>query len=220
MTFSKTDVQEAVATIYAKLSKGHSDKRIMRSMGLDADTYKALKAAMYDVKTDEVRDTPEEHLYVKYMLDQNVNIKDLTKMINKFRKTGNPAAMVSAVRARSEILDKIIAKGQDFGLIKKTPDRKEIVAGLVVADLTNNELREGITGAIKQLDGLVKMYGSKTEFLELDVPVGLHHGPKLIEKKPSADGPPKKNAKNTKAKIFKGRRKKALPAPGTKRDKK
>jgi len=213
MPFKESDIHEAIATIYTKLCEGKTDKEIMHEMGLEADEFVAFKTAMMDAKIDELRTMPEEHMYVRYMIEQNINIKDLTQMINQFKSTKQYNALVGAVRARSEILDKIIAKGQEFGIIKKTPSRKEVVAGVLVADMTNNDLRTGITQAIKQLDQLVKMYGNNKTILELPEPDSFHHGPKLPPETLSTqlDKPPKKTAKNTKKKVFKGRRKKMPP---------
>ena len=213
MPFKKNEIQEAIVTIYTKLCEGKDDREVMDEMGLEADEYEAFKAAMFDAKTDEIREMPEEHLYVRYIIEQNINIKDLTTMINQFKSTKQYNALVGAVRARSEILDKIIAKGQEFGIIKKTPTRKEVVAGVLVADMTNNDLRVGITKAIKQLDSLVKMYGGNKSILELPDPESFHRGPVLPEETLTAElsGPPKKTAKNTKKKVYKGRRKKMPP---------
>jgi hypothetical protein len=186
MGFSKSEVLEAMATIWLRLCEGEKEKDIMDEMGLTAEEFKAFQSALYDAKADEIRSMPEEHLYVKYIQDQAVNIHDLTEMIGNFKNTKQYNAQVGAIRVRSEIADKIIAKGQEFGLIKKTPDRKEIVAGVLVANLSNNQLKEGITAAIGQLDGLVNTYG-ETDFAELPKPGQLHYGPQLPEHKGLSD---------------------------------
>lgn len=216
MAFTKSEIREAIISIYTRMGKGWSDKKIMKKMGLDAEDFAAIKSAMFDAKAEEIRSMPEEHMYVRYIIEQNINIKDLTEIIKGFdpeKKSHN--AIVGAIRARSEILDKIIAKGQEFGLIKKTPTRKEIIAGVVVGELSDNQLKTGITDALKYLGGLVKTYGSKDKFLELSEPTNLYHGPKLSQPTltDALSEPPKKNAANTKSKIFKGRRKKMPPAP-------
>jgi len=185
----------------------------MKMMGLTAEEYEALKAVMFDAKSDEIRDMPEEHLYIRYMIEQSINLENLSKMIKEFRESKQYSAMVNAIRTRSDILDKIVAKGQEFGLIKKTPDRKEVVAGLIVGELSNNQLREGITHAIKHLDGLTKMYGKSKSFMELEAPKEIHHGPELPTLTAITGEPPKKKARNSKAKVFKGRRKRPAPAP-------
>ena len=219
MAFTKSEIREAITSIYNYLEKGQSDKQIMKKMGLDAEIYNTIKTAMFDAKAKEIRSTPEEHMYIQYILDQNRNIKDLTEIIKGFdpeKKSHN--AIVGAIRARSDITDKMITKAQEFGIIKKTPDRKEIVAGVVVAELSNNQLKENITEVLANLGGLVKKYGGaagKNKFLEMPEPKNLYRGPKLPPAKlpDTLAEPPKKNATNTKSKIFKGRKKMMPPAP-------
>jgi hypothetical protein len=111
------------------------------------------------------------------MIDQMKNLKDLDGMIESFKTTKQYNAMVGAVRARSEILDKLIEKGQEFGLVHKMPDRKEIVAGILVADLTNKELKQMITAELSNLNGMMKRYGDKT-IMDMD-PGVLHRGEAL-----------------------------------------
>ena len=110
-------------------------------MGLSADEFDELKVSMFDAKADEMRSRPDEHVYVEYLLNQSRNIRDLTDMIKEFKTSKQYGSMVGAVRARAEIYDKLIAKGQEFGLITKTPERKEIVAGVLVAELSNKNFR-------------------------------------------------------------------------------
>jgi hypothetical protein len=215
MRLTKEQLQEAIATIYGYLSQGKSDKYIMKKMGLASEDYDSLKVAMFDAKADEVRARPNEHVYVEYIINQAGNIRDLTKMVKEFHKSKQYNAMVGAIRARAEIYDKLIAKGQEFGLIKKTPERKEIVAGVLVAELSNTDLKRAVVGELNMLDKLTKKFGDG-DILELEAPGDLHHGPALPPASGASDDRPKIKAKRVKAKtgkVHKGRRRKAPPAP-------
>lgn len=159
MKLTKEQVKEAIATIYGALCEGKADTDVIYDMGLSAEQYEQLKAAMFDAKADEVRAKPTEHVYIEYMINQINNINDLTSMIEVFKTSKQFNAMVGAVRARSEIYDKLIARGQEFGIIHKKPDRKEIVAGVLIGDLTNKELKKLITAELGKLNGLMQRYG-------------------------------------------------------------
>jgi hypothetical protein len=63
-------------------------------------------------------------------------------------------------------------------LIKKTPDRKEIVAGVLVADLTNEELKKEIMGELKGLNKLMKHHGDQN-IINMQESDGIYHGPGL-----------------------------------------
>lgn len=213
MRLTKAQLQEAIATIYGYLAQGKSDKYIMKEMGFTAEEFEHLKVEMFDAKADELRVRPDEHAYVEYLINQTQNIRDLTTMIKTFKKTKQFNAMVGAVRARAEIYDKLIAKAQEFGLIRKTPERKEIIAGVMVAELTNKELQKAVVGELSMLDQLTKKFGDG-DLLSLPAPGALHHGPALPV---ASKDKPKIKSKHVKAKtggkVSKGRKRKAPPAP-------
>lgn len=177
MKMTKVQVQEAIVTIYGHMCEGKLDNEIIADMGLTPEEYKKLRSAMFDAKADEVRSTPTEHVYVDYMIKQARNIKDLTDMIEEFKTTKQYTALVGAVRVRAELYDKLIAKGQEFGLIHKEPDKKQVLAGVMVADLSNKQLKTMIVGELDNLNQLMARYGD-ANIMDM-APGKLHHGPRL-----------------------------------------
>ncbi len=133
----------------------------------------------------------------------------------KGKKFGSVAG---AVRARSEIYDRLIERGQEFGLINKKADRKEIVAGVVVTELSNEDLKELIVGELSTLNKLQKQFG-EGDMASLSEPDELHVGPSLpvhIELEDARVIKKEDLPKNNKAKsnkVFKGRRMKLRPPP-------
>ena len=214
MRLTKEQLKEAVSTIYDGLSQGLSDGEVMEEMGLTRDEYESLKEAMFDAKTQELRGRPYEHVYVEYMLAQSANIRDLTSMIDKMHSKDQYQSLVGAIRARADILDRLIEKGQTFGIIHKKPERKEIVAGVVVSKLSDPQLKKLILGELSMLDGLRKKFGEK-DFGELASPEDIHTGPVLeefkeeetAEKKTYEKGELAKGNKAKTSKIRKGRKK-------------
>lgn len=161
MKLTKEQLREAVMRIYGLLCSGEDEADILDEMGITATQYEELKKAMFEAKTQEVNSKPIEHVYVEYMIEQLRNISDLNDIIANYRKTKQATALVGAIRARSEITDKLITRGQEFGLIKKIANRNEIVAGLVIANLTNQELKKEITGGLNLLNEMIGKYGDK-----------------------------------------------------------
>lgn len=175
---TKEEMAETLETIWDLLLDGNTDKEIIELTGLDADAYKALRQKLLEEKAAELQSKPAEHVYVEYVIWQSQGIVDLTTMIDQFRKTKQYNAMVGAVRVRAELYDKLIAKGQEFGVFKKTPERKEVVGGFILADLTSDKLRTLVTGALVDLDKIMRRYGD-TDIMAIDAgPV--HHGPRLV----------------------------------------
>jgi hypothetical protein len=207
MKLTKEQLKEAMLRIYGMLCSGDEESDILDEMGLSADEYEKIKAAMFDLKAEEVRSRPVEHVYVQYLIDQTRNLRDLDTFIRENRNTKQATATVGAIRARATILDEIITKGQEFGIIKKVPNRTELIGGVVLAELTNNELKREMTGALGALNFLLEKYGERNI---IDVTTGdLHRGKGLPEAvlvhKEDEDGGKKKTSKR-RDKVRKGRR--------------
>lgn len=219
MKLTKEQLKEAIATLYNGLSEGMTDKEVFEEMGITAEDYKALKISMLEGKAEELRSKPHEHTYVEYLISQSANIRDLTSIIDKMDSKEQYASMVGAVRARADILDRLIEKGQAFGLIHKKAERKEIVAGVVVSELSDPQLKKLILGELSMLNDLRKQFGEKN-FSKIEVPDELHTGPALVEEPKSKEDVgvfkkedlPKTNKAKT-SKISKGRKKIRKPSP-------
>ncbi len=194
-SLTKRDIAEAKVTIWEQLCKGDADSDIMDYTGLSPEVYGILKHQVLDDKALELRNKPSEHVYVEYVLAQQQNISDLTDMIVSFKKTNQFNALVGAIRARADLHDKLIAKGQEFGIFRKEPERRTIL-GVLVTEMTRADLKTAITGAIGSLDKMMSMYGDSNI---IDVPTGdLHYGKALPPpSSESASAPVAPKAKKT-----------------------
>lgn len=176
-SMTKAEITEACETIWERLCSGDPDIDIMNSMGIDSDAYYQLRRRMFDDKAERLQTTPPEHVYVQYVLDQTQNIRSLTDMIKQFKDSKQYNAMVGAVRVRADLYDKLIDRGQDLGVFRKTPERKEIIAGVVVTEMNSKELRGAVVGAIRDIAKLMKSHGEHD--IRDVLPGELHHGPAL-----------------------------------------
>ncbi len=175
-TLTQRDIAEAKITIWELLAKGEPDSVIIDTIGLSPKVYGILKHQVFDDKAQELRTKPSEHVYVEYILAQKQNISDLTEMIGEFKSTKQYNAMVGAIRARADLNDKLIARGQEFGVFRKEPERR-VIAGVLVAEMTRTDLKVQITGAIGNLEKMMSMYGGENI---IDVPTGpIHYGRRL-----------------------------------------
>lgn len=174
---TKFDIEEAKLTIWMELCKGTPDGEIIDLTGLDHDTYHSLKRQLVEEKALDMKSKPPEHVYVEYVIAQTRNINDLTDMIKEFKNTKQYNAMVGAVKARADLQDKLISRGQELGVFKKMPDQKQIVAGVVVAEMTREDIKLAITNAVNQMNKMMTDYGDG-DLLSLS-PGELHYGPAL-----------------------------------------
>jgi len=152
------------------LLQGIPDEDIRDEFGLELESYEKLKAKIYEYGEEDIRSRTSEHVYIQYLLNQIQCIKDLVELTESFAGGKQPSAYVGAVRARSEIYDKIIKQGQELGMIKKL-DTGAAVADVKLSELSKTELRGLITRELGGLDSLMQSYGdvniSKIETGEL-----------------------------------------------------
>lgn len=171
-----------LAQLRAHLYTENEDVKIAELMSLDTADYNALKAEMYAQDTQHINGQSVEQVFIDYRIRQEGVIRDLEKVANDGKTP--KAAVVGALRAKSDIIDKVIGRGQEFGLIEKVPEKKQIVAGVLVAAMSMNELRGAITKQAKELGGLLNKYGKgdilDAEFTrESDLPALPAKGTKL-----------------------------------------
>ena len=174
MKLTKGELLEVAATIYNEMISGSSEADIMDLLGLDAETFQQARKFMLESRAEQIRGKSREHVYVEYVIEQTGNIRKIDKMMSGLTDQKQYNALVGALRLRSDILDKIITKGQDFGLLHRDPKRSEIVAGVLVAEMSDRDLKKAITGQVKLLNDLVSTHGD-TDILAL-TPGPIHYG--------------------------------------------
>ena len=159
LQLSDEDLRRYCARLCVLLTSVKSEENIATRLGLSWADYEELKSKMLEIESLKIQEKSAEATYVEYVIKQETNIKDLTDMITKFKESKQHAAMVSAVKARAEIYDKMISVGQELGFIKKVPERTEVIAGVMVAEMSNDDLRAAIAGELASLDALMKKHG-------------------------------------------------------------
>jgi hypothetical protein len=173
----RSELLEKTGIIFARLLEGVDENEIAEELNVNLEELERLKTSLINLKAEEERAKTPEEVYIRYLIDQQRNIRDLSRLIEDNRNVTAKglSAVVGAIRARAEIHDKVIARGQEFGLVKKVPNRTESLHGIVIEDLTTKDLRSLI---IKDLEGfgmMVNRFGEQN-ILSLPVPEQLHEG--------------------------------------------
>lgn len=195
---------ETSATIYQMMVEGKTEDEIMDELGMDVATFRDARRFMLELKTEDIRLKPREHVYVEYCIAQEKNLYDLNDLLEKSRsETKQYNAAVGAIRLRSDILNKMIEVGQEFGLIKKEPVRKEILAGLVVGELSNDDLKQAVRDQIVKLNKLVSDFGDGDIMSMKTGP--LHYGPTVTVEGEEVETKPAKSARETSLALPPGR---------------
>jgi hypothetical protein len=207
MSLTKKELGALSDLAYEAFVGGLSSEDVRDSLALPEDEFKLVLIHMFDTKAEEVRTRPTEHTYVQYVIDQHRNISDLTTIIGHYETTRNHSAMVSAIKARSDIQSKVLNQGQEFGIVASSPEENgNLVAGVVVTEMTNVDLKTALLRELSEAKRMMSEFGD-SDFSRVEIGE-LHRGPALppapevvvdrskkIGKDPSAPKPKPKKKK-------------------------
>ncbi len=161
------------ALIKRWLVDGAEPHEMREKLGCDVNEFAKLLEGFYKYDAEETRLRTTERVYTDYIIEQGRNVRDLTDLISELggeEKSGS--ARVSAIKVRADIFDRIIAKGQEFGFVKRKPQEK-IVAGVLVDRMSNNELQAACTDELQHLGNLMTRFGGGKTILDA-VPGEIH----------------------------------------------
>lgn len=178
---TREEMLEAAKTLFKELVSGENPDDVADIMGWDSETFAKVKKAMLSSNADDMRSKPSEHVYIEYLIEQRRNVKDLTDLINNLDDKRQYNAVVGAIRLRSEIVDRILERGFDFGVLKRAESRQGSGAitlnylGINLGDMTAPQLRDAIGAQLKELEGLMGKFGDGVGITTLS-PGALHYG--------------------------------------------
>lgn len=175
MALTRAEKMEAAATIYDMVLSGESDDSIMAALGMSADTFHEAKRFMMDLRAAEVRGKTPAQVYVEYVMEQRANQRTLDTFIGKLDEKKQYNALVGAIRLRADLTDRVLQCGFDLGVIKKTPERHELVGGLAIANMSDTDLRKSIQEMVVSTTAMVARVGAEADILSVD-PGALHVG--------------------------------------------
>lgn len=159
----KADVlRAAFAKLRVCLIEKTDDNGIAEELGLSWEDVQELKRRFHDHESEIVRARSTEHTYIRYVIEQRQNLHDLDEIIKDYEKQKNVAAIVSAIRAKSEILENILKTGQELGLVERLSKGEGFHAGEALKQLNNVQFRDLIVNVIADLDGLRLRFGDKS----------------------------------------------------------
>ena len=165
------------STLRIKLLKmiadGDAEDKIRKQMKMNLEEYVEFRRECLQWSADAIREKSIGEVYAEYVLNQKKCINDLESMAEKF-SSKQQSAYVSSIKARADIFDRMIKVGQEFGILEKKAERKEIVAGVMVAKMEDDELRQTVIGELVNLKGMMDSIVG-TGIMEL--PVGALHRP-------------------------------------------
>jgi hypothetical protein len=167
---------------WALLADGKPEDEVRAELEMTPVEYRIMRARMFELEGERIRAQTPEAIFLEYSLVQLSCMAEADRAIQSLKgaeKGGT--AYVAAIKAKSDLYDKIMKFGQDLGLIHKKIEEKRILKGVVVAQLSNEDLHTAIVEQALRLQKVVDTFGAQT-ILEL-APGDIHYV------KPPADSP-------------------------------
>jgi len=151
------------------LLEGVGDDDLCEKLQCSLERLQELKLALDDQEVEALRKSPTEHTYVEYVREQRRCMLALDRLIDGYGPTAEdepkgttPTAFVSAVKTKSDIIDKIVKTGQEFGLIQRASQGKGMIAGQAIFNLSHTEVKNYAIGELKALNEMMQRYGDQS----------------------------------------------------------
>lgn len=199
--------REQALYIYELKADGQTDDEIMEEMDLDQSEFDQLVGEMFSLKKEDVQSKQPADIFVQYQLDMDRNISDLDVLIANLDRKKQYNAVIGAIRLRADIQDRVLKTGQELGIINRAPKQVAMFGGLVMAELSSDDLKKYIATELSGLKVLQEQFGEK-DIMQL--PAGdTHYGPAVDVSGVTVEEKPKKavgKAKAKSSKVSRGRR--------------
>lgn len=170
-----------VLDVRAQMSAGLTDAEICKELSLSAEEVReARKRVVAEELTVVGPHRPADEVFIEYRLQMNRIVKDLDDVSTKAKKKENFQAAFGALKAQATILDKVIDRGQEMGVIPRASKRSTVmVAGVFIGSMTDSELIASMKEFEDEARRLRKDYGD-VPLAELPDP-DLYVGPIDVE---------------------------------------
>jgi hypothetical protein len=166
---------ELSAEIYGMMMEGDSDGEIIESLDITPQEYSIAKKFLLESKGSEEELLSSKERFAKYVIVQDRNTRALDELIVNLDHKNQYNALVGAIRLRSDIADRVISTGQTLGIISKEPEKKMVMNGVVVAEVSDKDLRKELAKSIVSFGKMMKRYGGGKDILEIKTG-DLHYG--------------------------------------------
>ena len=186
---SKRENRRLKAEVRSFMTDGTDDRTISNELRISLADVRSLRQQVVDDELTEVANDTPEQVWSKYRIRMDGCITDLDEVIElavrgeEVAKGGLNAA-VNAVKAKATIIDNVVKKGQELGVLHKEPDRKVVISGVAVASVELDELRDLVDSRRTSIEGLVTAYAPKELVDYADEPEGDLYAEPELEKIP------------------------------------
>jgi hypothetical protein len=176
----EAETRRLLALLRTGIAAAKNDPQLLELLDVSPSELAALKGKMYAQEAVNLIDRPAEETFVTYRTQMYGVVEDLDAVAKEARGARQFTAAGAALKAKAQIIDKVMERGQEIGVIPRAAKKTEMVGGILVASLTDRELMEQIGEMNKRFNRLMVEYGDKP--MSATTLPELYSGPKhLIE---------------------------------------
>jgi hypothetical protein len=125
----KNQAQAKKELVRTLISLSYSDFEICDYMEIKGHELARIKKEIFYEEIHGIRNMSSEEMFAQYKMQQMEVIKDIDVLVERFKGTKQLQALSSMIKTKADIFDKIIEKGQEFGVISKTAEKTAILVG-------------------------------------------------------------------------------------------
>jgi hypothetical protein len=160
---------DLLARLRSYIAAGESDHNICVELDVRPSELKSYKARLFEQESEALSASSTSDTYVKYRLRMERICDDLDGVHQGAVESRQFTAAMGALKAKAGIIDKVIDRGQDMGLVSRIAKRHELVGGVAVAHLTDEQLLGKMKDLHETTQDYISKYGNKT-IGEIDIP--------------------------------------------------
>lgn len=156
MAMSQKEERRLVALLRAEMAQGKTDYECSQKLEVSLGVLANLKQKLFSDELEQIQHETAAEAWVRYSIKQGQNIRDLDEVIIDASDQEQASALnarVGAIKAKSDIIDRIHQKGQELGVIPTVASASD-----------NDHLPQEIPGLqqlVKQKEALLKQMGAK-----------------------------------------------------------
>lgn len=165
------------------LSEGKSEAFCMSEMGILRQRFRVLKAEVFSDELEVLKTESAAETWVRYKLRQENCIEQLDMIIMgppypedkdeaavamwiAWMENSTTPARVSAIKTKSQLIDSILDKGQELGVLPKGPKEGDLLDGVEIENIDTEQLKKMAQEHSESLESLQKQQGLFADYTD------------------------------------------------------
>jgi len=171
--------REVVAQVRALLAAGSTESEQLDALSPYSVSSRELRGLRSEILTGELEQlntASADETFLLYKLRMENCVRDLDAIVQRAAAVNPPsagilAAAVSATKAKSQIIDTVLDRGQSLGVVHKAPKTTLTIGGVLVANASNTELKKLVRQKVVALEQLAERTALRDYLDEPDEPI-------------------------------------------------